>query len=83
MQTIFADGIANISLIDGVARIELVNIIRIDNDQIDFKPTCVIAMSLQGMLRMQDQLQKAIDRMEEDGLLKKRDALTDPDADPA
>jgi hypothetical protein len=82
MQTLFVDGIANIALIDGVVRVDLVNITRAGNDQADFRPVGVIAMPLQGMLRMHDQLQKAIDRMIQDGVLKRAETPTAPDDAP-
>lgn len=74
MQTIYADGIANISLIDGVIRFDLVNILRVDNEKTNLSQVGTVAMSLPALLRTHDQLSKAIDKMLEDGILKKNDA---------
>jgi hypothetical protein len=71
MQTIYADGIANMSLIDGVIRLDLVNITQVDKDQTNVSSVVTVAMSLPGLLRTHDQLTKMIDKMVEDGILTK------------
>ena len=74
MQTIYADGIANMSLIDGVIRIDLVNITQVEKDQTNVNPVGTVAMSLPGLLRTHDQLTKMINKMVEDGILTRNDA---------
>lgn len=71
MQTIYADGIANIMLIDGVIRMDLVNVTKIEDQQASARPVAAVAMSMQGMLRTHDQLGKAIEKMVADGILTK------------
>lgn len=72
MQTIFADGIANMNFIDGVVRIDLVNIASIEKDKApNIQPVGRVALSLPGLLRTHDQLTKMIDKMIEDGILTK------------
>jgi hypothetical protein len=73
MQTIYADGIANMSLIDGVIRIDLINITQVDKDQTNVSPVGTVAMSLPGLLRTHDQLTKMIDKMVEDGILTRNE----------
>jgi hypothetical protein len=73
MQTIYADGIANMSLIDGVIRIDLVNITQVEKDKTNVNPVGTVAMSLPGLLRTHDQLTKMINKMVEDGILTKNE----------
>ena len=80
MQTIYADGIANITLIDGVIRLDLVNITQIEKEKANIRPVGALAMSVPAMLRTHEQLSQAINKMVEDGILKKNDtpqAVTD------
>ncbi|MEI6847856.1 MAG: hypothetical protein WCK32_07460 [Chlorobiaceae bacterium] len=71
MQTIYSDGIANITLIDGIIRFDLVNILRIEKDDANIRPVAAVALSVPALLRTHDQLTKAIDKLVEDGILKK------------
>jgi hypothetical protein len=73
MQTIYADGIANMSLIDGVIRIDLVNITQVDKDQTNVSPIGTLAMSVPALLRTHDQLSKMIGKMVEDGILTRNE----------
>ncbi len=73
MQTIYADGIANMSLIDGVIRIDLVNITQVEQDKTNVNPVGTVAMSLPGLLRTHDQLTKMINKMVEDGILTRNE----------
>ncbi|MFZ4524277.1 MAG: hypothetical protein ACOYOE_01685 [Chlorobium sp.] len=73
MQTIYADGIANITLIDGVIRVDLVNITQIEKEKANIRPVGALAMSVPAMLRTHEQLSQAINKMVEDGILKKND----------
>jgi len=73
MQTIYADGIANITLIDGVIRLDLVNITQIEKEKANIRPVGALAMSVQALLRTHEQLSQAINKMVEDGILKKND----------
>ncbi len=80
MQTIYADGIANITLIDGVIRLDLVNITQIEKEKANIRPVGALAMSVPALLRTHEQLSQAINKMVEDGILKKNDtpqAVTD------
>ncbi len=74
MQTIYTDGIANITLIDGIIRLDLVNITQIENDKANIRPVGALALSLPALLRTHEQITQAINKMVEDGILKKDDA---------
>ena len=80
MQTIYADGIANITFIDGVVRLDLVNITRVENGNANIRPAGAVAMSLQALIRTHGQLSQVIDKLVADGILKKAEA---PEADDA
>jgi hypothetical protein len=73
MQTIYADGIANMILVDGVVRVDLVNITQIENNETNVRTVGAIALSVPALLRTHDQLGKIIEKMVEDGILTKND----------
>jgi len=73
MQTIYTDGIANITLIDGIIRFDLVNITQIEKEKANLRPVAAVAMSMQALLRTHDQLSQAVNKMVEDGILKKNE----------
>ncbi len=68
---LFVDGIDNLSLVDGIIRYDLLSISKL----VDGKPvpenTGSIAMSLQAFLRTHRQMTASIDRMVEQGILKR------------
>jgi hypothetical protein len=74
MQTIYTDGVANITLIDGIIRLDLVNIMQLEKEKANIRPVAALAMSLPALLRTHEQLSQAINKMVEDGILKKDDA---------
>ena len=73
MQTIYADGVANITLIDGVVRLDLVNILQIQKEKANIRPVASLALSLPALLRTHEQLSRAINKMVEEGILKRSD----------
>jgi len=73
MQTIYADGISNITLIDGVIRFDLINITRLEKDKANIRPVGALALSVPALLRAHEQLSQAINKMVADGILKKND----------
>ena len=74
MQTIYTDGIANIAFHDGVVRVELIITRQVDKDKQEMTPAGSVAMSLPALLRVHDQLGKAIENMVERGILTKKAA---------
>ena len=73
MQNIYADGIANIAMTDGVVRMDLVVLKQVNKENAETKTVAGLALSVPALLRMHDQLSKVIDGMVEQGLLTKRD----------
>ncbi|ANT64115.1 hypothetical protein [Prosthecochloris sp. CIB 2401] len=71
METLYADGIGNIRLVDGVVRFDLVTIAGMENEKANLRPAGAVAMSIPALLRTHDQLTKTINKMVEDGVLKK------------
>jgi hypothetical protein len=74
MQTIYTDGIANISFHDGVVRVELITTRQVEKDKQEMTPAGSVAMSLPALLRIHDQLGKTIESMVERGILTKKAA---------
>lgn len=75
-NSIFMDGIANIVLVDGVVRFDLVALANAGQvSQKDAPPhldvVASLATTMPGFLRLHEQMQGVINRMLEQGLLKK------------
>lgn len=73
MQTIYADGVVNISLVDGVVRLDLVRIVPKTEVQAQSQAVTTLAMSLKGFLRLQEQVNKATAEMISQGVLKRNE----------
>ena len=73
MQTIYADGIANMTLIDGVIRLDLVNLVQVEKEKATVRTVASLAMSIPALLRTQEQLNGLIAKLVEQGVLQKRD----------
>ena len=74
MKTSYVDGIANITMMDGIVRFDLVNITQVEKDKANIRQTGSLAMSLAGLIRTYEQLTIAVNKMVEDGILKRNDA---------
>lgn len=72
-QTVYADGIANVTMVDGVVRFELINIVSMDKGKATLRPVITVATSLPGLLRTQEQLAAVIEKMVQQGVLKKKE----------
>jgi len=70
-STTYADGIANITIIEGVARFDLVNFAPTSADSKGIKAVGTVAMSVQGLLRTHGQLLDLVNKLIEQGVLKK------------
>jgi hypothetical protein len=73
MQTIYADGVSNIAIVDGVVRLDLVKITQLEKDKAGVQPITMLAFSLPAFLRLHEQLNSAVAKMVEQGVLKKND----------
>lgn len=71
MQTLYTDGIANIRLIEGIVRLDLVSIQEVNQDKSRVETVAALAMTLPALLRTHQQLSAVLDKMVEQGLLKK------------
>ena len=81
-QYTYVDGIDSISMVDGVVRFELVTISQINGDKAQANKVGGMAMSVQGFVRTYDQMTQWINKLVEQGGLKKRDALEAPQEAP-
>jgi len=70
----YTDGISNIALHDSVVRVELITTRQVEKDKQEMTPVGSVAMSLPALLRVHDQLGKAIENMVERGILTKKAA---------
>ena len=69
--TTYADGIANIIIIEGVARFDLMSFAPSSTDPKAIKTVGSVAMSVQGLLRSHGQLNDLVNKLIEQGVLKK------------
>lgn len=70
MQTIYADGIESIKVIDGIVRLDLVNVIEMHEDKAQLRPVAAVALSLPALLRIHQQLTKTVSDLVQAGVLK-------------
>ena len=69
--TLYADGITNTQLIDGVVRFDLIKMIPAVEEKINLQTTGAVAMSLPAFLRAYDQLGILINALVEKGQIQK------------
>jgi hypothetical protein len=73
-KTIYADNIANFSIIDGVARFDLVCLEPTSSDPKATQKVGSIKMPLSGLLRTHGQLEELVNKMVNQGVIKKVDS---------
>lgn len=80
---VFIDGVGNISLVDGVVRMDLLELAPGEAG----KPTPAkigsLAMTLPGFLRTADQVNQVLNKLVEQGVLKRNEAPAAPAQAPA
>lgn len=74
----YIDGIDQVKLIDGVVRMDLIGIRQIVDGKADIESAGALAMSIQGFLRMHEQMTRVANKLVEQGILKKNSAAVDP-----
>lgn len=74
--TIYADGIANITMLEGVVRFDLINMTRTDKDTRTIKAVSSVAMSVPALLRSYTELSGVLNKLVEQGIVKKAEAPT-------
>jgi hypothetical protein len=75
---LFADSVSNVSVINGIVRIELVASILEGQNDIKSSSAGTLALPLSGFINMHAQIDSIIKKMLEDGLLKPNDQLKAP-----
>jgi hypothetical protein len=71
MQTIYSDGVSNITLVDGVMRLDLMKITQVADEKAAVEPVAMLAFSLPAFIRLHEQLNGAIKKMVDQGVIKK------------
>lgn len=74
--SIFIDGIANVRLIDNVIRADLVQLTPSNTSDEKFQASVTgsLSMSLAGLVRTHEQLGQVLEKLVDQGILKKGDA---------
>jgi hypothetical protein len=67
---LYADSVSNVSIINGIVRLELVASILEDQNDIKSSPAGTLVLSLNGFINLHAQIDKIIKKMVEDGILK-------------
>jgi len=80
-EYIYVDGIDGVALVDGVLRFDLVAITQVKDNKANLQKVGGMAMSLQGFLRTYGQMSQVVDKMVEQGLLKKNEQPKAPEVD--
>jgi hypothetical protein len=78
-QKIFVEGFGNIAIRDGVVRIGLVDTMPGKDGKLSVKRVGGLAMSVPAFLSGFQQMKKVVDRLEEQGAIKRKDVqATEP-----
>jgi hypothetical protein len=75
---ILIDSFENISMADGIIRIELANLIEPNGDKPQTEKVGGIAVTVPGFLRVYDQMTKVRNRLIEQGVLKRNEPASPP-----
>jgi hypothetical protein len=80
---LFADSVANVSIVNGIVRLELVASILEGENNIKPSPAGTLVLPLNGFINLHAQIDKIIKKMVEDGILKANDQIAvPPSSDP-
>jgi hypothetical protein len=69
--TVYADGISNITMLEGIVRFDLINITQIDKDSRTAKSVGSVAMSVPALLRTYTELSGVLNKLIEQGVVKR------------
>jgi hypothetical protein len=78
--TVYADGIANLTMLEGIVRFDLINITQTDKDSRTVKTVGAVAMSVPGLLRTYTELSGVLNKLIEQGVVKKTETQDPPRA---
>ena len=70
-STVYADGINNITMLEGIVRFDLINITQTDKESRTAKTVGSVAMSVPALLRTYTELSNVLNKLIEQGLVKK------------
>ena len=70
-STVYADGINNITMLEGIVRFDLINITQTDKDSRTAKTVGSVAMSVPALLRTYTELSNVLNKLIEQGAVKK------------
>ena len=70
-STVYADGINNITMLEGIVRFDLINITQTDKDSRTAKTVGSVAMSVPALLRTYTELSNVLNKLIEQGVVKK------------
>ena len=79
-KTVFVDGIGNIAIAGGVARVELLSLEKVpaEGKAPSFELSGNLAMSLDTLLRLYQGLQQVAEKLEDKGVIKKKETKAKP-----
>ena len=77
---ILIDSFENISMADGIIRIDLANLVEPTGDKPQTEKVGGIALTVPGFLRVYDQMNKVMNRLIEQGVVKRNEAVAAADA---
>ena len=69
--TIYADGISNLTMLEGIVRFDLINIIQTTENARTAKTVGSVAMSVPALLRTYTELSGVLNKLIEQGVVKK------------
>jgi hypothetical protein len=72
--TVYADGISNITMLEGIVRFDFINITQTDKDSRTAKTVGSVAMSVPALLRTYTELSGVLNKLIEQGVVKKTEA---------
>ena len=81
-STVYADGINNITMLEGIVRFDLINITQTDKESRTAKTVGSVAMSVPALLRTYTELSNVLNKLIEQGVVKKTETQA-PVAAPA
>jgi len=76
--TVYADGISNITMLEGIVRFDFINITQTDKDSRTTKTVGSVAMSVPALLRTYTELSGVLNKLIEQGVVKKTEAQPQP-----
>ena len=76
--SLFADGVSNIFITDGTARIQLVTTVAIDQEKSSLAPAGTLVLTIPAFLKLHDQMGQLVKKMLDDGVLKRNPEASEP-----